>query len=84
MYCRCTVTILLIIRFTDYKNVGKIIMVYTLKKNLVNIFQKYRHEVSILYGMICFGDANLQFVDFDNENHCSYRLHIVVTLYGMR
>jgi hypothetical protein len=39
MYCRCTVTILLIIGFTDYKNVGKIIMVYTLKKNLVNIFQ---------------------------------------------
>jgi hypothetical protein len=31
MYCRCTVTILLIIGFTDYKNVGKIIMVYTLK-----------------------------------------------------
>jgi hypothetical protein len=39
MYCRCTVTILLIIGFTDYKNVEKIIMVYTLKKNLVNIFQ---------------------------------------------
>lgn len=55
-----------------------------IKKKSGKYFSKYRHEVSILYGMICFGDANLQFVDFDNENHCSYRLHIVVTLYGMR